>query len=81
MAEYYIDYLIMTVKEYNADGAIFGGHIACKHSWAIAQLLKEELMANTGIPMFTFEVDTMDPRIVKKSVVKKKLRTFIETLK
>ncbi|MHA1750894.1 MAG: 2-hydroxyacyl-CoA dehydratase subunit D [Candidatus Helarchaeota archaeon] len=81
MAEYYIDYLIMTVKEYKADGAIFGGHMACKHSWGIAQLLKEELKKNTGISMLTFPVDTMDPRIVKRSDVKKKLRTFIETLK
>ncbi|MBD3230138.1 MAG: hypothetical protein GF329_18310 [Candidatus Lokiarchaeota archaeon] len=81
MAEYYLDYLIRIVKEYDADAAIFGGHIACKHSWAIAQLLKEELKNNTGIPMFTFEVDAMDPRVVKKSVVKKKIRTFIESLK
>lgn len=81
MVEYYLDYLIMTVKDYRADGAIFGGHIACKHSWAIAQLLKEELKKATGVPMLAFEVDTMDPRIVKKSDVKKKLKTFIETLK
>ncbi|MHA1270291.1 MAG: 2-hydroxyacyl-CoA dehydratase subunit D [Candidatus Helarchaeota archaeon] len=80
MAEYYLDYLIMTVKEYKADAAIFGGHIACKHSWAIAQLLKEELKKATGVPMLTFEVDSMDPRPVKKSIVKKKLKTFIETL-
>ena len=81
MAEYYLDYLIMVVKEYKADGAIFGGHIACKHSWAIAQLLKEELKKNTGVPMLTFEVDTMDPRVVKKSLIKKKLKTFLESLK
>ncbi|MHA1129717.1 MAG: 2-hydroxyacyl-CoA dehydratase subunit D [Candidatus Helarchaeota archaeon] len=75
-AEYYLDYLLHLVKEYDADCAIFGGHMGCKHSWGIANLLKDELYKRAGVPMMLFEVDTMDPRQVSLKDVKAKLKTF-----
>ncbi|MHA1651303.1 MAG: 2-hydroxyacyl-CoA dehydratase subunit D [Candidatus Helarchaeota archaeon] len=77
-AEYYLDYLLHLVKEYDADCAIFGGHMGCKHSWGIATLLKEELYKRAGVPMLVFEVDTMDPRQVSEKDIKQKLRTFFK---
>jgi benzoyl-CoA reductase subunit B len=75
-AEYYLDYLFHIVKKYNADCAIFGGHLGCKHSWGIANLLKEELQKNLGVPTLVFEVDTMDMRPLGDKMVKDKLKTF-----
>ncbi|NVM53321.1 MAG: 2-hydroxyacyl-CoA dehydratase [Candidatus Helarchaeota archaeon] len=75
-AEYYLDYLINVVKTYKADCAIYGGHLGCKHSWAIANLLKEELYEVTGVPTLIFEVDAMDNRPVTSRMIKAKLKTF-----
>jgi benzoyl-CoA reductase/2-hydroxyglutaryl-CoA dehydratase subunit BcrC/BadD/HgdB len=77
-AEYYMDYLFHIVKKYKADCAIYGGHMGCKHSWGVANLLKEELYNQTGIPTLLFEVDTMDPRQVTSKVIRQKLRTFFQ---
>jgi benzoyl-CoA reductase subunit B len=75
-AEYYLDYLLHIVKKYKADCAIYGGHMGCKHSWGIANLLKDELYKQTGIPTLLFEVDTMDPRQVTSKIIRQKLKTF-----
>lgn len=74
--EYYLDYLLSLVKKYKADCAIYGGHLGCKHSWGVANLLKEELYKQTGIPTLLFEVDTLDPRKISSKVVRDKIKTF-----
>ncbi|MDD1779514.1 MAG: 2-hydroxyacyl-CoA dehydratase family protein [Candidatus Helarchaeota archaeon] len=79
-AEYYLDYLFHIVKKYKADCAIYGGHMGCKHSWGIANLLKEELYKQTGIPTLLFEVDTLDPRKVDDGVIRQKIKTFFTEL-
>lgn len=79
-AEYYLDYLFHVVKKYKADCAIYGGHMGCKHSWGIANLLKEELYKQTGIPTLLFEVDTLDPRKVDDKVIRDKIKTFFTEL-
>ena len=79
-AEYYLDYLFHIVKKYKADCAIYGGHMGCKHSWGIANLLKEELYKQTGIPTLLFEVDTLDPRKVDDKVIREKIKTFFTEL-
>jgi hypothetical protein len=68
------------VKKYKADCAIYGGHMGCKHSWGIANLLKDELYKQTGIPTLLFEVDTMDPRKITSKVVREKVKTFFTEL-
>jgi benzoyl-CoA reductase/2-hydroxyglutaryl-CoA dehydratase subunit BcrC/BadD/HgdB len=79
-AEYYLDYLFNIVKKYKADCAIYGGHMGCKHSWGIANLLKDELYKQTGVPTLLFEVDTMDPRKISSKVVREKIKTFFTEL-
>ncbi len=79
-AEYYLDYLLHIAKKYKADCAIYGGHMGCKHSWGIANLLKDELYKRTGIPTLLFEVDTMDPRKVSSKDIRKKVRIFFNEM-
>jgi len=79
-AEYYLDYLFNIVKKYKADCAIYGGHMGCKHSWGIANLLKDELYKQTGVPTLLFEVDTMDPRKISSKIVREKIKTFFTEL-
>ena len=74
---YYLDDVVRIVKEYDVDFCIWGGHLGCKHSWAIASLMKRLIQEETGVPTLVFEVDTMDSRIVKSKEVKKLIKNFV----
>ncbi|NVM05242.1 MAG: 2-hydroxyacyl-CoA dehydratase [Candidatus Helarchaeota archaeon] len=80
-AEFFIDDLLRIGKEYKVDCAIYGGHLGCKHSHAIASLMKEIIETELGIPCLTFEVDVVDSRPVTGREVKRKLKLFLKSLK
>jgi len=79
-AEYYIDDLLRIGRDYDVDCAIYGGHIGCKHSHAIATLMKEVIETELGIPCLIFEVDCVDSRPVTSRMIKRKLKLFLQTL-
>jgi len=79
-AEYYIDDLLRIGKEYQVDCAIYGGHMGCKHSHAIAMLMKEIIEKELGIPCLTFEVDCIDSRILTSRELKRRLKVFFKSL-
>ncbi|MHA1784910.1 MAG: 2-hydroxyacyl-CoA dehydratase subunit D, partial [Candidatus Helarchaeota archaeon] len=76
--EYYLDDVVRIVKEYQVDFCIWGGHLGCKHSWAIASLMKKLIKEATGVPTLIFEVDTMDSRIYNSRSVRKLIKGFIK---
>ena len=75
--EYYLDDIVQIVKDYSIDFCIWGGHLGCKHSWAIASMMKKLIQERTGVPTLVFEVDAMDSRIVKGREVRKKIKSFV----
>ena len=76
--EFYADDMIRIAKEYKADCVIYGGHVGCKHGWGGAQLVHDIVTEETGIPCLIFEVDSLDPRIVRTTDYKKKIKLFLE---
>ncbi len=78
--EYFVDRTLDICKRYKADAAIFGGHIACKHSWAIAQLVKARLYDELGIPALNIELDVFDPRMTDLDTLKAKFDDFLAML-
>jgi benzoyl-CoA reductase subunit B len=74
-ADMYIDDLINVVHEFNADCAIFAGHLGCKHAWGLIGLLKEA-MREADIPLLTFAYDMFDPRITSTEDLKEEFRRF-----
>lgn len=80
-ADYYLDDLMRIGKDYKADCAIYGGHMGCKHSHAMAMMMKEVIEEELGIPCLTFELDCIDSRPVTNKEVKQKLKLFFESLK
>lgn len=75
--EYFVNRTVEMCQRYRADAAIFGGHIACKHSWAIAQMVKDRLYDELGIPSLNLELDVFDPRIADLDTLKAKMDDFI----
>ena len=78
--EYYINRLLGLCRDYKADAAVFGGHIACKHTWAIAKLIKDRIYDELGIPTLTIEMDVFDPRVASLDTIKAKLDEFFTVI-
>ncbi len=75
--EYYLDDVVKIVKDYQIDFCIWGGHLGCKHSWAVASMMKKLIQERTGVPTLVFEVDTMDSRVVKGKEIRKTIQNFV----
>ena len=77
--EFYLDDILKICKDYKIDCAIYGGHVGCKHSLAIARLMKELIESELGIPVLIFEVDCIDSRVVPGRAIKRKLKFFFKS--
>lgn len=80
-AEDWINDYVRLAKEYNADCCIFGGHMACKHSWGLNKLLSDSLKKEVGIPSLQFDMDLADKRFTSIADIKNKMTEFIQTVR
>ena len=67
-------------ETYKADSMVFGGHLACKHTWGLYRLVSGFVNQRLGIPSLRLEGDGWDPRITPMSVIKEQLEEFFEVL-
>ncbi len=79
-ADVMIEDFVGIAKSYHADAAVFSGHMACKHSWAVAKMLGDALQEQAGIPSFKWETDLLDTRFTPHASAKAQLAEFFETL-
>ncbi len=80
-ADIWINDFTKLAKSHKADCAIFAGHMACKHGWALNKLLSDAIHDEANIPTLRFEVDLADKRFTPPAEVKKTLAEFFETVK
>ncbi|NHI94883.1 MAG: 2-hydroxyacyl-CoA dehydratase [Candidatus Lokiarchaeota archaeon] len=78
--EYLLDDIVSAVDDYQADFCIWGGHLGCKHSWGIANLVKRYVQEETGVPVLLFEVDDIDNRLVSSKIIKKNIKNFVQNV-
>ena len=76
--EFYLDDIVNIVKEYKIDFCIWGGHMGCKHSWGIANLMKRVIREETGVPTYLFQIDTMDSRMMNRVQIRRNIYSFIK---
>ena len=82
-AEFYypfIDECVRLAKEFSADCFIFTSHIGCKQFGSIAQILREALRDEVGIPLLLIDVDVGDARFASAKVIREKIKMFAQTL-
>lgn len=72
--------VIEICRDYHCEAAIFSGHMGCKHGWAIAKLIKDQVREALDIPMLVFDVDCFDPRVTSPETVRKKIGDFLSLL-
>jgi benzoyl-CoA reductase/2-hydroxyglutaryl-CoA dehydratase subunit BcrC/BadD/HgdB len=61
---------------FQADCAIFAGHLACKHAWGGIGLFREACR-KAGIPLLVFEFDMFDARITPRDALQAELARFV----
>jgi len=80
-ADIWINDFTKLARSHHADCAIFAGHMACKHGWALNKLLSDAIREEAHIPTLRFEMDIADKRFTPPAEVKKNLAEFFETVK
>jgi benzoyl-CoA reductase/2-hydroxyglutaryl-CoA dehydratase subunit BcrC/BadD/HgdB len=79
-SDVWINEFVRICKEFKADCLILGGHMACKHFWALNKLLSDAVKEETGLPTLRFEQDIFDGRFTPVSELKRIMNTFFATL-
>ena len=76
--DYFIKDVVHWCRDWHIDAAIFSGHIQCKSNWSSAQLAKEVLMDELGIPTLIYETDIFDPRVTSAEQTVGYIEPFLE---
>jgi benzoyl-CoA reductase/2-hydroxyglutaryl-CoA dehydratase subunit BcrC/BadD/HgdB len=79
-SDIWINDFVTIVKAFSADALILGGHMACKHFWALNKLLSDKIREETGVPSLRFEMDMFDKRFTPPSELRRIMNEFFTTL-
>jgi len=74
----FVNDMVKWCREFKADAAIFSGHWQCQANWASAQITREKLMEELGIPMLIMAIDQLDPRVVSAEAMVSRLEPFLQ---
>lgn len=79
-SDIWINDFLHVVKAFNADALVLGGHMACKHFWALNKLLSDKIKEETGVPTLRFEMDMFDKRFTPPAELRRIMDEFFATL-
>ena len=79
-SDVWINDFVTIVKAFKADALILGGHMACKHFWALNKLLSDKIREETGVPTLRFEMDMFDKRFTPPAELRRIMNEFFTTL-
>ena len=76
----WLDDAIYTVKDLNANCAIFSGHHACKQSWSVVSIIRSELMKRAEVPVLCLQGDSWSRTITPVGVLQRELDQFVKNV-
>ena len=79
-SDIWINDFLSIVKSFKADALILGGHMACKHFWALNKLLSDKIREEAGVPTLRFEMDMFDKRFTPPAELRRIMDEFFTTL-
>ena len=79
-SDIWISDFVNIVRAFKADALILGGHMACKHFWALNKLLSDKIKEETGVPALRFEMDMFDKRFTPPTELRRIMTEFFTTL-
>lgn len=71
--------LIKLIKEYKADGFVMHSNRSCKPYSLVQEVIRREVMRETGVPGLMIEADMADPRAYAEEPVRNRVQAFLET--
>ena len=80
MSRQWVEDMIYTARELRADCVVYCGHDACKQTWSVVSILRDELERRAGIPTLILHGDSWMKRTTPITVVQQELREFIENV-
>ena len=80
MSRAWIEDMIYAAREMRADCVVYCGHDACKQTWSVVSILREELMRRAGIPTLILHGDSWMKTTTPITVIQQELTEFIENV-
>lgn len=78
-SDIWINDFVDIVRAWDADALILGGHMSCKHFWALNKLLSDKVKQETGVPTLRFEMDMFDKRFTPPAELRRIMNEFWST--
>jgi benzoyl-CoA reductase/2-hydroxyglutaryl-CoA dehydratase subunit BcrC/BadD/HgdB len=66
-----------TARELEADCVIYCGHDACKQTWSVVSILREQLMKQSGIPLLILHGDSWMKTTTPITAIQKDIDEFV----
>jgi benzoyl-CoA reductase/2-hydroxyglutaryl-CoA dehydratase subunit BcrC/BadD/HgdB len=66
-----------TAKDLEADCVVYCGHDACKQTWSVVSILREQLMKQSGIPLLILHGDSWMKTTTPITAIQKDIDEFI----
>lgn len=77
MSEAWIQDMVHVARELGADCLIHCGHDACKQSWSVVSILREEMMKRAGLPVLVLHGDSWRKTTTPITVIQREIDEFI----
>jgi len=77
MSEAWIQDMVHVARDLRADCLIHCGHDACKQSWSVVSILREEMMKRVGIPVLVLHGDSWRKTTTPITVIQQEIDEFI----
>ncbi len=76
----WVDDSVTAINELHADCAIFCGHPACKQTWGVFRIVRDEIRKQTGNPTLRLQADAWDKRMTPITTVQDEIENFVKTV-
>ncbi len=73
----WIEDIVQSIQELEADCAIYCGHHSCKQTWSVFSLVRQELMKRTGVPTLRLQGDSWMRSMTPMTVLQKEIEQFV----
>jgi benzoyl-CoA reductase/2-hydroxyglutaryl-CoA dehydratase subunit BcrC/BadD/HgdB len=80
MSMRWLDDLTHSINDLGADCAIYCGHHSCKQTWSVVNIVRKEIMNQTGVPTLILQGDSWIRRMTPISVLQDEISDFIRNV-
>lgn len=79
-AQYRAQQIIDQIRQFDADGFVMHSNRSCKPYSLVQEVIRRQVMQETGVPGLMVEADMADPRAFAEESTRTRVQAFLETL-